>query len=219
MGGIAVSVSSTLFFIVEIIGTAAFALSGAMTGLKYKLDVFGILFLAVVTALGGGCMRDIILGRVPPAMFRDYRYLLVAVCIALGAFLLARFARVGYHKNEEKLTSIANIFDAAGLGSFVVVGMAAGINAGYGDNGFFLVFLGLLTCIGGGLLRDLFVQRMPGVLHKHVYALPCILGGVLYLILIRRNVSDLIAIPVVMVFIFTFRMLATKYHWNLPHAE
>ena len=83
------SVSSTLFFIVEIIGTAAFALSGAMTGLKYKLDVFGILFLAVVTALGGGCMRDIILGRVPPAMFRDYRYMLVAVLIALLAFLTA----------------------------------------------------------------------------------------------------------------------------------
>ena len=144
---------------------------------------------------------------------------LVAVCIALGAFLLARFARVGYHKNEERLTAIANIFDAAGLGSFVVVGMEAGINAGYGDNGFFLVFLGLLTCIGGGLLRDLFVQRMPGVLHKHVYALPCILGGVLYLVMIRQHVSDLISIPVVMLFIFTFRMLATKYHWNLPHAE
>lgn len=213
------SVSSTLFFIVEIIGTAAFALSGAMTGLKYKLDVFGVLFLAVVTALGGGCTRDIILGRVPPAMFRDYRYMLVAVLIALLAFLAARFAGGEYHKNEDKLTAIANVFDAAGLGSFVVVGMEAGINAGYGDNGFFLVFLGLITCIGGGLLRDAFVMRMPGVLHKHVYALPCILGGVLYLLLIRLSVSDLISIPVVMAFIFIFRMLATKYRWNLPHAE
>lgn len=219
MGGPAVSLSATLFFIVEIIGTAAFALSGAMTGLKYKLDVFGIVFLAVVTALGGGCTRDIILGRVPPAMFRDYRYMLVAVLIALLAFLAARFAGGEYHKNEEKLTAIANIFDAAGLGSFVVVGMNAGINAGYGDNGFFLVFLGLITCIGGGLLRDVFVVRMSGVLHKHVYALPCILGGVLYLILIRLRVSELLSIPVVIVFIFTFRMLATKYHWNLPHAE
>lgn len=213
------SVSSTLFFIVEIIGTAAFALSGAMTGLKYKLDVFGILFLAVVTALGGGCTRDIILGRVPPAMFRDYRYMLGAVLIALLAFLAARFARGEYHKNEDKLTAIANVFDAAGLGSFVVVGMNAGINAGYGDNSFFLVFLGLITCIGGGLLRDVFVVRMSGVLHKHVYALPCILGGVLYLLLIRMNVSELVSVPVVIVFIFTFRMLATKYRWNLPRAE
>ena len=219
MGGIAVSVSSTLFFIVEIIGTAAFSLSGAMTGLKYKLDVFGIVFLGVVTALGGGCTRDIILGRVPPAMFRDYRYMLVAVLIALLAFLAAKYAGGEYHKNEEKLSAIANVFDAAGLGTFVVVGMEAGISAGYGDNGFFLVFLGLITCIGGGLLRDLFVVRMSGVLHKHVYALPCILGGVLYLILIRLSVSDLFSIPVVIVFIFTFRMLATRYHWNLPRAE
>lgn len=211
--------SSTLFFIVEIIGTAAFALSGAMTGLKYKLDVFGVVFLAVVTALGGGCTRDIILGRVPPAMFRDYRYMLAAVATALLAFLAAKFAGSEYRKNEETLSSIANIFDAAGLGSFVVVGMEAGINAGYGGNGFFLVFLGLITCIGGGLLRDAFVVQMPGVLHKHVYALPCILGGVLYLILIRTAVSDLISIPLVIVFIFTFRMLATRYHWNLPHAE
>jgi len=214
-----VNTSSTLFFIVEIIGTAAFALSGAMTGLKYKLDVFGVVFLAVVTALGGGCTRDIILGRVPPAMFRDYRYMLAAVATALLAFLAAKFAGGEYRKNEETLSSIANIFDAAGLGSFVVVGMEAGINAGYGDNGFFLVFLGLITCIGGGLLRDAFVVRMPGVLHKHVYALPCILGGVLYLILIRTAVSDLISIPAVIVFVFTFRMLATRYHWNLPHAE
>lgn len=208
-----------MFFIVEIIGTAAFALSGAMTGLKYKLDVFGIVFLAVVTALGGGCTRDIILGRVPPAMFRDYRYLLVAVSIALLAFLAAKFAGGEYRKNEEKLSAVANVFDAAGLGSFVVVGMQAGINAGYGDNGFFLVFLGLLPCIGGGLLRDAFVVQMPGVLHKHVYALPCILGGLLYLFLIRQGISDLVSIPVVIVFIFTFRMLATKYHWNLPHAD
>ena len=157
------SLSATLFFIVEIIGTAAFALSGAMTGLKYKLDVFGIVFLAVVTALGGGCTRDIILGRVPPAMFRDYRYMLVAVLIALLAFLAARFAGGEYHKNEEKLTAIANIFDAAGLGSFVVVGMNAGINAGYGDNGFFLVFLGLLhrRRFAAGCVRGADVRRAP----------------------------------------------------------
>ena len=219
MGGTAVSLSSTLFFIAEIIGTVAFALSGTMTGLRYKLDLFGVLFLAVVTALGGGCTRDIILGRVPPAMFQDYRYLLAAVATSAVVFLAALFGKTTYHRYEDKLASFANITDAIGLGSFVVVGMQAGINAGYGDNGFFLVFLGLITCIGGGLLRDLFVQRMPGVLHKHVYALPCILGGVLYLILIRRHVTDLVSIPVVMVFIFTFRMLATKYLWNLPHAE
>ena len=214
-----IDISVVLFFAAEITGTIAFALSGTMTGLRYKLDLFGVLLLAVTTALGGGCIRDLLLGRIPPVMFRDYRYLLVAVVTSLLVFLTAYVARGEYWKREELLASMGNVFDAIGLGAFVVVGIEAGIQAGYGDNGFFLVFLGLMTCIGGGILRDLFVQRMPGVLHKHVYALPCILGACLYLFLIRRQVSDVIATPVVMGLIFTIRMLATKFHWNLPRVE
>jgi len=218
MGGTGVSISGTLFFIAEIIGTIAFALSGTMVGLKYKLDIFGVLLLAVTTALGGGMIRDLLIGRIPPVMFRDYRYLLTAVGISLVVFLVARFARKRYAQFEEKLSFYNNIFDSIGLGAFVVVGIQAGIGAGYGDNGFFLAFLGVLTCIGGGILRDLFVARMPGVLHKHVYALPCILGACLYLLLTRMQINDLISIPVVMAFVFVFRMLAAKYHWNLPKA-
>ena len=162
MGGIAVSVSSTLFFIAEIIGTVAFALSGAMTALRYKLDLFGVVLLAVTTALGGGVVRDLLLGRIPPVMFRDYRYLLCAAITALAVFLIVRFANRSYHRHEEKLNALNNVFDAIGLGAFAVVGIEAGRAAGYGDNGFFLVFLGLMTCIGGGIMRDLFVARMPG---------------------------------------------------------
>ena len=212
------NISGTLFFIAEIIGTIAFALTGTMVGLKYKLDIFGILFLAVTTALGGGMVRDLLIGRIPPIMFRDYRYLLTAVGVSLAVFLVARFARKRYAQFEEKLSFYNNIFDSIGLGAFVVVGMQAGIGAGYGDNGFFLAFLGVLTCIGGGILRDVFVARMPGVLHKHVYALPCILGACLYLALTRSHVNDLVSVPVVMAFVFIFRMLAAKYHWNLPKA-
>ena len=218
MGGTGVSISGTLFFIAEIIGTIAFALSGTMVGLKYKLDIFGVLLLAVTTALGGGMIRDLLIGRIPPVMFRDYRYLLTAVGVSLAVFLVARFARKRYAQFEEKLSFFNNIFDSIGLGAFVVVGIQAGIGAGYGDNGFFLAFLGVLTCIGGGILRDLFVARMPGVLHQHVYALPCILGACLYLLLTQMQVNDLISIPVVMAFVFVFRMLAAKYHWNLPKA-
>ena len=212
------SVSETLFFIAEIIGTVAFALSGTLVGLKYQLDIFGVLLLAVTTALGGGVIRDLLIGRLPPVMFRDYRYLLAAVITSVLVFLIAHFAKKHFNQYEEKLTVFNNIFDAIGLGAFVVVGMEAGIGAGFGDNGFFLIFLGVLTCIGGGILRDLFVVRMPGVLHKHVYALPCILGALLYLILSRLQINDLISTPVVMLFIFVFRMLAAKYRWNLPKA-
>ena len=189
-----------------------------MVGLKHQLDIFGVLLLAVTTALGGGMIRDLLIGRIPPVMFRDYRYLLAAVITSGLVFLMARFAKKHYAQYEEKLSFLNNIFDAIGLGAFVVVGVEAGISAGYGDNGFFLAFLGVLTCIGGGILRDLFVMRMPGVLHKHVYALPCILGACLYLGMIRLQVSTLIATPVVMAFVFVFRMLAAKYHWNLPRA-
>ncbi len=213
------SISDILFFIAEILGVVAFALSGAMTGLKYKLDLFGIFLVAVTTALGGGVIRDLLIGRIPPVMFRDYRYLLTAAITAAVVFLFARFARKRYHQYEEKLAAFANIFDAVGLGAFVVVGVEAGIAAGYGSNGFFLVFLSMMTCIGGGVIRDLLVQRMPGVLCKHVYALPCILGACLYLILVRCQVIDLISTPVTMVFVFVFRMLATRFHWNLPKAE
>ena len=136
MGGTGVSISGTLFFIAEIIGTIAFALSGTMVGLKYKLDIFGVLLLAVTTALGGGMIRDLLIGRIPPVMFRDYRYLLTAVGVSLAVFLVARFARKRYAQFEEKLSFFNNIFDSIGLGAFVVVGIQAGIGAGYGDNGF-----------------------------------------------------------------------------------
>lgn len=211
--------STILFSVSDMIGCVAFALSGAMTGLKYRLDLFGIVVLGVVTALGGGLFRDLIIGRIPPMMFQNPTYATVAIITSVAIFLVARFSRNYYHRFEPHIEALANVFDAIGLGAFTVVGMQAGINAGYGDNSFLLVFLSLLTGIGGGLLRDLFVQRMPGVLHKHVYAVAVIAGALLYLILYRFQVSDLIATPVTILVVFVIRMLATKYRWNLPHAD
>lgn len=213
------TISDLIFFVAEMVGIVAFALSGAMTALKYDMDLLGIPFLAAVTALGGGVFRDLLIGRLPPVMFRDHRYLLAVVITALLVFLAARFAWKRYHLAEEKLAAIGNVCDAVGLGPFVVVGIEAGISAGYGSNKFFLVFLGVITCVGGGILRDLFVIRIPGVLKKHVYALPCILGACLYLALIGCRVNDLAATLLVSVFIFIFRMLATHFHWNLPKAR
>lgn len=210
--------STILFNVSDMIGCVAFALSGAMTGLKYRLDVFGIMVLAVTTALGGGLVRDLIIGRIPPMMFQNPTYALVAIITALLIFLIARFLRPHYQRLESHIESLANVFDAIGLGAFTVVGMQAGINYGYGDNGFLLVFLALLTGIGGGLMRDLFVQRMPGVLHKHVYAVAVIAGALVYLVLFRLGVSDLIITPVTIVLVFVIRMLATHFLWNLPRA-
>ena len=203
---------------VEMIGMVAFALNGALVGLKYHLDLFGVILVSVTVSLGGGVVRDLIIGRIPPAMFQDYRYLLVAVVTSLLVFLAAVVSKGRYHDYETKVEALANIFDALGLGAFTVVGVQAGINAGFSDNGFLLVFLGLLTGIGGGILRDLFVMRMPVVLRKHVYALPVLIGAALYLLCYRLGAPQLVASGAVIFTVFVLRMLATYYHWNLPHA-
>ena len=207
-----------LLTVVEMIGMVAFALNGALVGLKYHLDLFGVILVSVTVSLGGGVVRDLIIGRIPPAMFQDYRYLLVAVVTALLVFLAAVISRGRYHDYETKVEALANIFDALGLGAFTVVGVQAGINAGFSDNGFLLVFLGLLTGIGGGILRDLFVMRMPVVLRKHVYALPVIIGAALYLLCYRLGAPQLVTSGAVIFTVFALRMLATYYHWNLPPA-
>lgn len=211
--------NNLLFTAVEMIGMVAFALYGALVGLKYRLDLFGILLMGVTASLGGGVIRDLLIGYIPPAMFRDYRYLLVAVVTSLVVFFAAYLSRGRYHRYEARVEALANIFDALGLGAFNVVGVQAGINAGFADNGFLLVFLGLLTGIGGGILRDLFVLRMPVVLHKHVYALPAIAGSLLYVLLYRLGVQELAASMAVIAAVFALRMLATHFRWNLPHAS
>ena len=207
-----------LLTVVEMIGMVAFALNGALVGLKYHLDLFGVILVSVTVSLGGGVVRDLIIGRIPPAMFQDYRYLLVAVVTSLLVFLAAVVSKGRYHDYETKVEALANIFDALGLGAFTVVGVQAGINAGFSDNSFLLVFLGLLTGIGGGILRDLFVMRMPVVLRKHVYALPVIIGAALYLLCYRLGAPQLVTSGAVIFTVFALRMLATYYHWNLPHA-
>ncbi len=213
------SFSEILFNIADMIGCVAFALSGATVALKHRLDLFGIVTLGIVTALGGGFIRDLIIGCTPPMMFRNPVYAIVAAATALLLFLFARIFGKLYHRVEPHMEALANIFDAMGLGAYTVVGMETGIRYGYGDNGFFLVFLSLLTCVGGGLLRDLFVQRMPGILHKHVYAVAVLAGALVYLILYRMGISDLFTTPVTMALVFIIRMLATHYRWNLPRLK
>lgn len=211
--------STVLFNIADMIGIVAFALSGAMVALKHQLDLFGIAALGVTTALGGGLIRDLIIGCTPPMMFRNPTYAMVAIGTSVLLFLLAKFSGKLYRRIEPHMEVLANIFDAIGLGAFTVVGIQAGIRAGHGDNEFLLLFLSLLTGVGGGLIRDLFVQRMPGILHKHVYAVAVLAGGAMYLILLHFHVSDLAATPITMVMVFVIRMLATHYRWNLPRVK
>lgn len=205
--------------IFEIIGTIAFAVSGATLAIKKELDIFGVIVIGVITAVGGGATRDIILGYLPPALFRDPIFVIIATVTCVIVFALFSLLKTRFAVFFEKLTSIINICDAVGLGIFVAIGMSAAIKAGYGENGFLLVFVGTITGVGGGLLRDVIVGVVPYVLKKHVYAVAAIGGAILYLITYNLNFNSIISYMICAVFIVTIRLLATKFEWNLPKVK
>lgn len=213
----------TLFFIVEILGTIAFAISGAMTAIDRDLDVFGVIMLGCVTACGGGILRDMILGQTPPQSFINPVYLTTAAASAAAVFLYTKYRhkRITDPHNLGKLTldfdMPLNVIDAAGLGIFSVIGVQNTINAGYGNNMFFCVFLGACTGVGGGMLRDMMSSTTPAIFRKHIYALASIIGAIIYYLLMPANKGVAIVITVVLVTIL--RVLATIYRWSLPKVK
>ena len=203
-----------LIYALEIIGAAAFAVSGAMAALEREADIFGVIFLAVVTALGGGVIRDLLLGVTPPKMFVSYVYLAVAAVAALVVFADAYIRREKYRKHRDKLDSINNMFDAVGLAVFTVSGMNTAMQQS--DNVLLILVLGMSTGVGGGMLRDMMINKMPKVLRKRVYAVASLLGGGVYYGLFALGVHETIAAVAGMVVIIALRVLATVYKWNLP---
>ena len=203
-----------LIYALEIIGAAAFAVSGAMAALEHEADIFGVIFLAVVTALGGGVIRDLLLGVTPPKMFVSYVYLAVAAVAALVVFADAYIRREKYRKHRDKLDSINNMFDAVGLAVFTVSGMNTAMQQS--DNVLLILVLGMSTGVGGGMLRDMMINKMPKVLRKRVYAVASLLGGGVYYGLFTLGVHETIAAVSGMALIIALRVLATVYKWNLP---
>lgn len=210
--------AGTMFDILEIAGTISFAVSGAMVAVRKRVDLFGVLFLGVITALGGGMLRDVMLGRIPPVFFQNSLYVCMAAAAALAVFLLAMIFQDRYLSEEQVIDHVNNVFDAWGLGAFTVIGAQAAIEAGYGENGFLVVCMGMLTGIGGGLIRDLMVMEIPFVLRKRVYAVASITGGCCYYLLWNAGAPEWAAIFSSVLWVFGMRMLATLYRWNLPKA-
>lgn len=207
-----------IFQLGEWIGTAAFAVSGAMVAVDKRNDLFGVMLLAVITALGGGTIRDILIGCFPPRMFLNGRYVLLAVVCALAVFVLARIFKERYVQRERLIEQINNVFDAIGLGVFAVSGARIGLETGFGDNMLLITFLGTVTAIGGGMLRDVMIREMPFVLSKHVYAVAAISGALCFAVLMRMGVSSPVAYAVGWTLTTTLRLLATAFKWNLPKA-
>ena len=209
----------TYIDVFEYIGVAAFAICGAMAGIDRGADIFGVLFVAVITALGGGVIRDMMLGHLPPRMFSSFAYIGVAIFFGLAVFLDAYIRTEKYRQHQAELDSLVNIFDALGLAVFTVTGMDLAIAQCGLENPVLLVLLGMTTGVGGGMLRDVLIDVMPAVLRKRIYAVASMSGGIVYFILLRLGVSGFISAILAMVVIFSLRILATVYKWSLPKVK
>ena len=200
----------------EIIGTVAFAASGAIVALKKEMDIFGVAILGLFTAVGGGVIRDMILGNTPPAVFKDPVYALVAIITSIIIFLPS--VRWLLKKSPKVYDIVMLIMDSVGLGIFTVVGIqtAKSVNP---DSGYFLlVFVGIVTGVGGGLLRDICAGVTPYIFIKHFYACSSLLGSMLCAFLWNYT-SENIAMISGSAAVLVLRILAAKFRWSLPKAK
>lgn len=196
-----------MIFALEIIGTIAFAISGAMVGIEKKMDIFGVLVLGMTTAVGGGIIRDLLIGVVPPMAFEEPVYALTAIAVSIIVFL--PFVR----NRINKISKMILLMDSIGLGIFTVIGIRA---AAPFDNPFLSIFLALVTGVGGGVLRDVFAQDRPMIFVKHFYASAAIIGAVVSLLLWNINVETSMIVGAATVIVL--RILAAKFRWHLPKA-
>ena len=202
----------------EMIGTVAFACSGAMIAIQKKLDLLGILVLGITTAVGGGAIRDLIIGVHPPMMFVKPIYVMVSTISILILFMIIKVNHSSPRFLESTLyENILNLMDAIGLGVFTVVGVNSVINSSMNDMLFLKLFLGVITGVGGGVLRDIMAMETPGILRKHVYACASIAGAVCYIVLYKQLNSGY-AMVISIILVVLIRVLAKHYEWNLPKA-
>ena len=160
--------TNPLLLVLDLVGTFAFALNGALTAVRaVRLDIVGVITLATITAIGGGILRDVVLGATPPATFSDWRYLTVAALGGLLAFFLGRLL--------VRLETTIMVLDAAGLSLFAVTGALKSLDYGLGPGQ--AVILGAVTAVGGGTIRDVLLGTVPAVLHSGLYAIPAVLGA------------------------------------------
>jgi len=204
------------FLPVECLGIVAFAISGAMIAIRKGMDLFGVNILGLSTAVGGGCLRDIVLGVTPPLMLRDPTFALIAVATSTLFFAVLYFYRRQPSPRTRNLYRLVLLYtDAVGLGVFTVSGVDAAIRAYPGGSVFMLLFVALLTGTGGGILRDVMAGEMPSVLVKHIYAVASLAGACVYL-LIRDPLPVIPATLLSAAVTVAIRGLANHYRWNFP---
>lgn len=236
--------SDYIIFLMEIVGTVAFAISGTMVGIQKHMDLFGVNVLGVTTAVGGGLIRDLILNMTPPAMFRNKVYALTAIATSSAVFLFvymkeksrpdgSTYQLSGDSRVRRKIRSwmagslnqsakmhgyydrILFLGDTLGLGIFTVMGSHTAVETGHGNTRFLVVFVGVLTGVGGGMIRDVLAGNLPFILVKHIYAVASLAGALVYTLLLPL-LTDLQCMLAGAVTVVVIRVLAAHYRWNLP---
>ena len=195
-----------MFQILDIIGVFVFTISGVLSGLNKKLDAFGVFIIAFVTALGGGTLRDILIGKTPVGWMQDLKYLYIIV--------LAYFVTIFFKKHLEKLRVSLFLFDSIGLGVFTIIGIEKGIE--FGLHPIICITLGTITASFGGVIRDILCNEIPVIFRKEIYATVCISGGILFFILQKLNLNQDVLYLSTSLFMISFRLLSVKYKWYLP---
>jgi uncharacterized membrane protein YeiH len=198
-----------MFHLLDLIGTMAFAMSGALTAMNKKLDPFGVFIIAFVTAVGGGTLRDIMIGKTPVGWMLDLNYVYL---IVIG-FILA----ILFRKKFDRLRTSLLLFDTIGLGVFTLIGLEKGINIGL--HPLICISLGTMTACFGGVIRDILCSEIPVVFRKEIYATICILGGIVFFMLRELNLDNEVLYLTTSLVIITLRLMAVKFKWYLPTLE
>ena len=198
-----------LLYLLDLIGTAAFAASGALAGVHRRMDLFGVLVLGMVTAIGGGTLRDLLLGDLPPFCLKNETYLWLPVAVALLVFLTHRFL--------PKIENPLLYFDAIGLATFVVIGTGKALIFHTGPFG--AVLLGVMTGTAGGVIRDILSNEIPLIMRREIYASACLIGGSLLVLLHHFKVPHELSLLLAAGSVILLRLLAIHYNWSLPKAE
>lgn len=199
---------SLLFLYLNVLGTFVFGLSGAMVAIRRGLDIFGVLVLAVATGVAGGIIRDLLLGAVPPEVLHSFWPMAVASLAGVCAFF--------FQPQIERFKRPVMLLDAVGLGVFAVAGCSKAMAFGLAPPG--SILLGVMTAIGGGMLRDMMAAEVPRVLHEEVYALAALAGASTYAICLWLGVSEVISAASAVVLAVCLRLASVRFGWKLPRS-
>jgi uncharacterized membrane protein YeiH len=194
----------------DLFGTMAFAVTGAFKAIEHKSDIVGVIILSTITGVAGGAIRDIIFGKFPPVVFINPLYLIVTVVTGITIFIL--YPSIKIHWN------LFLKFDAVGLGVFTVIGASIAYNL-FGLNILTMTLAGVLTAVGGGILRDVFVNEVPIIFVKELYASTSFAGVLILFVMLAMGINLYVATIPSILAVTTIRLLAMKFNWNLPRAR